>query len=198
MTPYALAMLTKVWVAMLAGGLIVVSAVAAVAAEDTSSGGQLSEESRLRMDGIGPVRVGMTPDEASKAAGQKITVAGESEGCGHGTVESGPKGLSFMVLRDKAAGPWKIARVEIDDASKIATEAGIAIGASEDDVKKAYSGSNGKLSTEPHKYDPNGHYMTYDTDGDGGLLLLFETEAAKVTRFRSGNEEAVNFVEGCS
>jgi hypothetical protein len=57
-----------------------------------------------------------------------------------------------------------------------------------------------ELKVEPHAYTgPEGHYLVLDVDGEGtGLMLLFETDGRKVTQFRSGNDEAVRFIEGCA
>jgi hypothetical protein len=104
-----------------------------------------------------------------------------------------------MVERAKTSDPWHIARVDIDGGT-IATVSGIRIGATEDEVKKAYSGDGktGTLQVEPHKYVEGGHYITYDVDGPQGNLLLFETDGKKVTQFRSGQQEQVGYVEGCA
>ncbi len=162
----------------------------------------LSEASRLRLDGIGPVEIGMTLEEASAAVGRNVVVkensllADEESTCGFAEVEGGPAGLSFMVLRDDPAAEWRIYRVDVYETSRIATGGGVRIGATEDEVKKVYGG---QLKTEPHEYTgPEGHYLVLDVDGEGGYMLLFETDGTKVLRFRSGNDAAVRAPEGCA
>jgi len=45
---------------------------------------------------------------------------------------------------------------------------------------------------------PEGHYLVLDADGEGGNMLLFETDGAKVLQFRSGDDSAVRAPEGCA
>lgn len=163
---------------------------------------EVSEASRLRLDGIGPVKIGMSLEEASAAVGRAVTVEENSlledkeSTCGFADVEGGPTGLSFMVLRDNPSAEWKIYRVDVFDTSRIATGGGIRNGSTEDEVKQVYGD---KLKVEPHEYTgPVGHYLVLDVDGVGGYMLLFETDGTKVLQFRSGNDEAVRAPEGCA
>ncbi len=163
---------------------------------------ELSEDSRLRLDGIGPVKIGMTVAEATQAVGREVAVDPDSlfdaeSTCGFAGVSGGPEDLLFMVLRDDPKAEWKIYRVDVYQASGIATGGGIRIGATEDEVKQVYGD---ELKVEPHEYTgPVGHYLVLDVDGEGtGFMLLFETDGTKVTQFRSGNDEAVRAPEGCA
>jgi hypothetical protein len=167
--------------------------------------GPVTEDSRLRFDGIGPIKVGMTLAEASTAAGRPVRVDPRSQidpadACAFAAVDGGPPGLQFMVGRPRATDPWRIARVDIAGTSRIATVSGIRIGATEDDVKRIYTGPGrtGTLTIEPHTYVEQGHYLNYDVDGPAGDLLLFETDGIHVTQFRSGEQTAVQAVEGCA
>jgi hypothetical protein len=105
-----------------------------------------------------------------------------------------------MVLREREADPWRIVRVDVDEGSRIATQSGIRIGATEADVKRVYGapGRTGRLTVENHAYVDGGHYISYDDDGEGGLRMLFETDGQKVTRFRSGQHGPVGYIEGCA
>lgn len=168
----------------------------------TTTAAGLSDESTLALDGIGPIKVGMTLAEASAAVGQPVEIdpGYVLDGCAYAVVKDGPKGLLFMVLRDKETDPWRIVRVDVDDGSRIATLSGIRIGATEADVKRIYgeSGRTGKVTVENHEYVEGGHYITYDDDGPAGFRMLFETDGQKVTRFRSGQQDPVGYVEGCA
>ena len=169
----------------------------------TAAERELTEQSRLRLDGIGPVRIGMTPEEATQAVGREVAVDESSllndaeSVCGFAEVSGGPAGLAFMVLRPDPSADWRIYRIDVFEEGRIATGGGIRIGSTEDQVKLVYGD---ELKVEPHHYTgPEGHYLVLDVDGEGtGLMLLFETDGAKVTQFRSGNEEAVRYVEGCA
>jgi hypothetical protein len=168
----------------------------------TTTAPGLSEASPLRFDGIGPIKVGMTLAQATAAVGKPVTLDPKYilDDCAYAIVQGGPTGLSFMVLRDGASAPWKIYRANVNEGSAIATVSGIRLGATEAQVKAAYTGAgkSGMLTVEVHPYNENGHYLIYDADGKGGKQLIFETDGAKVTMFRAGEESAVQAIEGCA
>jgi len=120
--------------------------------------------------------------------------------CSYAKVDGLPTGLAFMLGRDKAGDPWKIVRADVEDTSRIATLSGIRIGATEAEVKQTYSGPGhtGKLEVSPHEYIKDGHYISYDVDGPGGYVMLFETDGQKVLAIRAGQEKAVGYIEGCA
>ena len=164
----------------------------------------LTATSRVRLDGIGPIVMGMTLDEATAAVGRTVAVVPESfindedtDTCGFAAVEGGPEGMRFMVNRDRPGEEWTIVRLDVGGESSVSTGAGIKVGSSEDDVKRAYEQ---RIKTEPHQYtaDEGGHYMILDVDGAGGMRLLFETDGEKVLTYRSGFEGAVDAPEGCA
>ncbi|MGH8971928.1 MAG: hypothetical protein ACRD0C_01815 [Acidimicrobiia bacterium] len=166
----------------------------------TTAGKDLSEDSPLRLDGIGPIKIGMTPAEATQALGRDVAVDENevlNDTCGYAKASGGPDNLAFMVLRNDAKAEWRIHRVDVYDGSRIATGEGIRIGSTEDDVKKAYGA---QVKVEEHPYQgPEGHYLIVNADGEGtGFKFIFETDGATVTRFRSGNDEAASFIEGCA
>ena len=169
----------------------------------TTAERELTDRSRLRLDGIGPVTIGMTPEEATRVVGREVAVDERSllhdaeSVCGFAEVSGGPAGLGFMVLRADPGSEWRIYRIDVFEEGRIATGGGIRIGSTEDQVKLVYGE---ELKVEPHHYTgPEGHYLVLDVDGEGtGFMLLFETDGAKVTQFRSGNDEAVRYVEGCA
>ncbi|MGI8519721.1 MAG: serine/threonine protein kinase [Actinomycetota bacterium] len=156
----------------------------------SSSDAPLSSESRLRLDGIARITVGMTLEEASEAAGMTISLpAGTvSRGCGYAQPESEVKGLSFMVQGKR------IVRVNVSEGY-INTLSGVGIGTSEDIVMKTYPG---QLEVREHPYDPSGHYLVYEPEEQTELSLIFETDGRQVTSFRSGRRDAVGYIEGCS
>lgn len=145
----------------------------------------LSPGDRLRLDGIGPVKVGMTIPQAREAAGVAITTPIDEldNGCGYSEVPS-MHGVSFMVL------DGTIARVDVDSGA--ATEAGIKVG---DDVAKVRKAYGSKIKEEPHEYVQGGQYLSVRS---GSYSLLFETDGSKVTTMRSGESDAVALVEGCA
>lgn len=154
---------------------------------------KLSEQSKVFINGIGPIKVGMTVNQASQAAGTKlvqIQSGGEEGGCLYFKPQSEPKGVSFMVTDNK------IARVDIQENQRITTGKGAKIGDTETRIKSLYPG---QIQVTPHEYVQKGHYLTFvpKDNVDKNYRLLFETDGTRVTRYRSGKLPEVEFVEGC-
>jgi hypothetical protein len=154
----------------------------------------LGPDDRVGLDGIGPVRVGMSLEEASAAAGQPVVeVPGSGAGidpaaCYFAAPESGEPKVSFMVV-DGAIG-----RVDVAEGSTVLTISGVGVGAPESAVVAAYGD---RIVVEPHPYDEAGHNLRYVPD-DPSRSLVFETDGATVLRYRSGLAEPVGFIEGCA
>lgn len=153
---------------------------------------KLTETSPLIINGIGDVRVGMNLKQAETAAGTKLIVTDEpNRYCFYVKPQGRPEGIGFMMV------DYKIARVDIFDNPRMATLSGAKIGDTEDRIKSIYPG---QIQVTPHKYDNNGHYLTFVPKDRQyrQYRLVFETDGKKVTRFRSGKLPEVEFVEGCA
>jgi hypothetical protein len=159
----------------------------------------LTDASRLRLDGVGPVRVGMTLAEATSAAHTTIRITGPDIGtdCRYAQAVDGPPGLAFMVV------DGRIVRVDVWPSppqprpSPVATVSGAHVGSTEDQVKALYPG---RIKVTQHPYLEKGHYLTY-TPQDAAYRdfnLIFETDGERVTSFRSGYARNVGQVEGCA
>lgn len=155
---------------------------------------RLTSASRLSLDGIGPVDIGMTLEEASAAAGTPIrTRPSDPFGpeCQYAYAAAVP-GVAFMVINGR------IARVDAGDpGGDLRTVSGIGRGSTEDEVKRTYPG---RIRVEGHPYLPTGRYLVY-VPADAGLShlsMIFETDGRVVTRFRAGLKGAVAQIEGCS
>lgn len=154
----------------------------------------LNEQAKVTIDGIGPVRVGMTLQEAVNSANTSLTLkpgAGVGDNCGYANPETGPQGLEFMVTEGR------ITRVDILSNQKITTLSGAKIGDSEARIKAIYPQ---QLRVSTHAYVPKGHYLTFvpKDAADQKYRLIFETDGQKVTRFRAGQLPEVEFIEGCA
>lgn len=152
------------------------------------------EQAKVTIDGIGPVRVGMTLQEAVNSANTPFTLkpgAGIGSKCGFANPETGPQGLEVMVTEGR------IARVDVISNRKITTLSGAKIGDSEARIKALYPD---KLSVTPHKYVPKGHYLTFVPKDavDQKYRIIFETDGQKVTQFRAGKLPEIGFIEGCA
>lgn len=157
----------------------------------------LADTSHLELNGIGPIVVGMTLDEASIAHGKPVAIdsrtlgPGWERGCGHALAEGGPEGVRFMVMNGS------IVRIEVL-RGPVATPEGIMIGSPVADVLAAYAG---RIRVEPHTYTARrgGQYLIVDGTSDGTpMSILFETDGSRVMQFRSGLTNSVMAPEGCT
>jgi hypothetical protein len=149
----------------------------------------------LRFDGAGPLRVGMTFDEARAALGGDLRmsdrVVGTEEGpdrCDHPRSARLPAGVMMMVEGRR------VVRVEVDSGT-VATAEGARIGDTEARIQQLYAG---RVEVQPHKYT-DGHYLVVrPAQADTTHLLVFETDGRVVERFRAGQKPQVEYVEGCA
>lgn len=170
--------------------------VSVVALSATTSPAKLTNQSKLAINGIAGVRVGMTVAEASKASGTKLVFSGGApvnSSCDYVRPQGVPKGISFMVTNGR------IARVDVYENKSITTLSGAKIGDTEARIKALYPG---QIKVTPHKYTGymGGHYLTFvpKDKSDLGYRVVFETDGKRVVNFRAGKLPEVEYVEGCS
>jgi hypothetical protein len=167
---------------------------------------QLTEQSKLAIDGIGPIRVGMTVAQAEKSANVTLIEKGGRAGtsCYYLWPKTGSKNLSLMVISPREENRIlrnqdRIARVDIFSNSPVTTLRGAKIGDTEARIKALYPG---QIKTTPHEYTSSqgGHYLTFipKDAADKGYRIVFETLKGRVTQFRSGKLPEVEYVEGCA
>ncbi|HEX2204622.1 MAG TPA: hypothetical protein VHG91_15035 [Longimicrobium sp.] len=142
--------------------------------------------------GLGPLRVGMTEEEARAALGgawSPLAADGETEGCRYARSAALPPGV--LVMLDSG----RVRRVEVDSGAT-ATAAGARIGDSAERVRQLYPG----LREGPHKYTAGKYLVALPgAPADTVHRIVFETDSAgTVTRFRGGALPHVEYVEGCS
>jgi len=164
----------------------------------TTSPERLTAASRLRLDGIGPVDIGMTLDEASAAAGVPIRLLDTPAGpeCRFAAPDRSARmgdELAFMVVNGR------IARIDVGimGPDLIRTLSGMGKGNTEAEVQAAYPA---RIRVEPHPYATNGRYLVY-VPADPSyrhLSMIFETIDGEVRSFRAGLAEQVSWKEGCS
>jgi len=157
----------------------------------------LSDQS-ISLPDFGTVTIGDSAATASRELRQPIAMAPgtnpESSTCMIFT----PKGLEStgvsLIFEDK-----RITRINIDyygDAAEplsIKTAAGVGLGTTEEDVKKAYAGH---FRLEPDSGDPTWHYIYVDAPG-GETGLRFDTDGKKVKSMHAGQYPALNYKQGC-
>lgn len=149
------------------------------------------EKQQLQVDRLGPVTVGMTAKEASAKSGINLKETEPSDSGNEGCYYVYPNGkygdIGFMIEKER------ITRIDIT-SRKIASIGGIRVGDTESAVNKAFPG---KVKEQAHPYlEGDGKYLVIKIKP--GYGFIFETEKGKVTTFRSGKFESVQYVEGCN
>lgn len=159
-----------------AGALLLVGAMAAFALEPLWSG--------VRVDGIGPVRFGMTPEEAESASGVPFVAATrEADGeCVYIRPANAPPGMRFML----ASG--RIVRLELAEPG-VRTLSGAQVG---DPVSKIEQLYTGRLLIERLSPDGKQRLIVYPTQHH---QVVFDTDGERVTAFRAG---ALSYVQQSS
>jgi hypothetical protein len=144
----------------------------------------------VRLDGIGPVRFGMSLADARTALRDSLIVAPPTGECGFTVPRGAPAGVRFMVEQGT------IVRVDVG-SSGVRTAAGAEVGMREADIRARYPVG---LRAQPHKYDPKGRYLVLQgtMPADSARRLIFETDGQRVVRYRAGITPAVEYVEGCA
>jgi hypothetical protein len=167
---------------------------------------QLTEQSKLAIDGIGPIRVGMTVAQAEKSANITLIEKGGRAGtsCYYLWPKTGPQGLGLMVISPREEknilrNQDRIARVDIFNNRRMTTLRGAKIGNTEAQIKAFYPS---QIQVTPHQYTASegGHYLTFipKDAADKDYRIVFETLKGRVNQFRSGKLPEVGYVEGCA
>ncbi|MDF5734097.1 MAG: hypothetical protein PUP92_40545 [Rhizonema sp. PD38] len=152
----------------------------------------LTNQSKVVINGIDTVRVGMTVAQASKASGTRLVPTSQpNNSCYYVKPQTGLRNLNFMVTNGR------IARVDVQKDSAITTLKGARIGDTESKIKSLYPG---QIKVTPHKYVNGGHYLTLVPKNGTNTndRIVFETDGKRVTAFRAGKLPEVEYVEGCS
>lgn len=154
----------------------------------------------LRMDGIGPIKVGMSLKEAEKAAGVKLAqVQEEMNECSFVAPKGKLKEIIFMVYKGKIVRADVPSEGFAQNKSKVRTAEGIGIGDSMAKVKEAYKG---RIKSQRHPYGQDGKdfylLVTPKDPKDKTHLMIFEIMGGKVVTLRSGFKGDVQAIEGCS
>jgi hypothetical protein len=150
----------------------------------------VSEATAVSVNGLGPIRIGLTVSQAARASGLELIpehdpLDPDELDCYYVTPRAGLPGVTFMIA------DGKIARVDISNPS-IRRLSGARIGMTEAEVSHIYAG---RVEITEHQYDPAGHYMTVYPHRR--RQIVFETDGKHVTDFRVGKVPEVGYVERC-
>ncbi len=153
------------------------------------------EGGMARLDGYGPLRVGMTAAEVADAWDGEVPLDGAGV--------PADSACYYLFPGEDAANAPVAFMIENGnfvryDARGKALEApgGGHIGSSGEDIRQRHAG---KIESRPHKYVEGGAYLRVtDVSGQSGVLV-FEVDAGdQVTGWHVGQAPQVDYVEGCS
>ena len=143
---------------------------------------------RVTLRGAGPIRFGMTIQEARNA----LHDTGDSpspEECDYWSPDNAPDSIHFLTEQGR------VMRIDVLGSS-VPTGSGARVGDSEDRIRSLYSG---RIQVRPHAYT-SGHYLVFvpHDPADTAYRIVFETDGKVVTRYRAGLRPTVEYIEGCS
>lgn len=171
------------------------STIAAAPTTTTTTIPTITRDTRLTLEGLGPVVIGSTPEEVEANSDLEVVfayTAGTGEGnerCAVSDIRGGPLGLSVMTIGDE------IRRIDVADNSAVQTLSGLQIGDTAATVKRLYPTAR----RTPHQYVAGGFNYTYESTSPSGRALLVEVDnKGLVTSFRAGFSEEVSYPEGCA
>ncbi len=145
--------------------------------------------------GMGPIRVGMTVEQAEEAAG--FALEGEPDPDVSTTCylvappadQPDYAGVAFMVENDR------IVRVEVRDSSAVTTRSGAGIGVTETTLREMFPG---RIEAAPD-FVIDGDALQFvpadEADADYRVVFVFADDV--VSEYRAGVLPAVGYAEGC-
>ncbi|KAF0811784.1 hypothetical protein IGB42_03801 [Andreprevotia sp. IGB-42] len=148
------------------------------------AGPALAARPVLSADGYGPVHFGDRLTTAEKRVGQRASPRPLKAECAYVKFKRYP-GVNFMLQHGVI--------VRADAPQGVANSAGVKLHDSLASVQRNWP----QVQLQPHKYEPDGHYLLL-AGKDDKTALVFEEVAGKVTRMRAGLQPMVSWVEGCS
>jgi pimeloyl-ACP methyl ester carboxylesterase len=195
------------WTLCAHGGLLTDTAVqnAIVAAVQAALRRQpLTTAARVGIRGIGPIMVGMTVEEASRAARVAFDISGftDFEGLCYYAEPRGFQNLALMVQAPTGESPTdplqgEIVRVELRGPPWL-TLSGVGVSSSVSDVERTYGS---RLRVDPHEYQEGGIYLTFEgvDPPDRGFGVRFVSgDGSRIDSIYAGEIGAIQLVEGCA
>ncbi|NGZ86891.1 hypothetical protein [Duganella aceris] len=156
----------------------------AASAETPAAAAPASTAPTLSTQGYGKLHFGDTLAATETALGEKAQQLGENDpACSSVRFKSLP-GARFMVEKGV------ITRADADTGTP--NDTGIAVG---DTLAQARQKAP-SLQVSPHKYLPEGHYLSV-RGAQPNAAFVIEEDGKAVTKIRAGLEPSVNYVEVC-
>lgn len=166
-------------------------------AVDTTTSTRLAPEltpgSEVTLRALGPVRIGMSVDEASDAARLSLVRdpdRASTDACHYVTAGDSLPGISFMVL------DGLIVRIEIDAPSNVSTRSGVQIGSPSEYIERVYAGNIQAAPASVSEGDALAFVPNDDFDAD--FRIYFEIADGTLSRYRFGTRPAIDSPSGCT
>ncbi|HJV00938.1 MAG TPA: hypothetical protein VJ752_10330 [Burkholderiaceae bacterium] len=143
----------------------------------------------LRVDGAGPLKVGMRFDTVNKILGQRmerVPVWQRTVPSCFQVTPAEQEGIVLMFVKDV------LKRVDVTQPG-IESERGIALDDPEGKVRRHYGEA---MRAVAHPRRPGGQYLTIKA-GEGQYAIRFETEQGRVAAMYAGALEQVLQEDGC-
>jgi hypothetical protein len=142
----------------------------------------------LTMEGLGPIRIGMTRAQVESVAGavkpDELYDPAHPDYCWQGAARDFEDG--WLMFEE-----GRLVALTVGEA--YATRSGVRVGMSEAQAQAIYGG---RLLVEPHQYDEHGHYLKLFSH-DRRRALVLETDGRTVLSMTAGDAEPAQYVEGC-
>lgn len=149
-------------------------------------------DAEVRLTGVGPLRIGMTLEEATDALGVPVIPIGSniSGECAYYQPETSAQAIGLMVVDNR------VIRVDVWPGSSLPTVSGVTIGSSEAELKEIYPD---QLEAAPNPYTQGKFLTLVPNDPELALYrLVFETDSkGDVVQYRTGQFPAVTWPDGC-
>ena len=158
---------------------------------------RLTSQSKVYINGIGAIRVGMTVEQASRASGTRLipdnyTGGSENSSCFYVHPESFSQKIELMVTNGR------ISRVDVLGDKRITTVKGARIGDTESRIKSLYSGQI--TFGQDGSSGPTYHLLMFTPKNraERQYRIIFEIYKNRVSSFRAGKLPEVKYSEGCA
>jgi hypothetical protein len=140
----------------------------------------LSRE-QVTVDGMGPVRIGMSAEQVEKAVGAPLTLVGDASHCTDGTLAGAPDGLSLMFMENS------LVAVSVDSPATISTASGMRVGTTRDELLDTYGD---EITTDSVEDGSERLVFAPTAPRFGGRVIVFDLSDGQVDRFAAGTREA--------
>lgn len=176
--------------AMLKSALVAVAAMAvALPTVAGARADKVTTDSRVSINGLGPIKIGMTERQAERAGQVSLTGDGSGPDCRYIYLNQGSVRADFMLSKSR------IVRVDLVRRG-VRTTGDVRIGDSEASVRRRFAG---RLRIQPTKYIEGGFDLEVRprNRSERNRRLIFGTDGKRVVYIQAGRLPEVHLVERC-